>query len=58
MKKKKKKKKSFVKANIRAFLQSFSFIPLMASEEMIFEYLFPNLGFRLPYQPIKFRGLD
>ena len=30
----------------------------MASEEMIFEYLFANLSFRLPWQPIKFRGLD
>ena len=39
-------------------LQSFSFIPLMASVEMIFEYFFANLAFRLPWQPIKFRGLD
>ena len=29
------------------FLQSFIFIPLMASEEMIFEYFFSNLAFRL-----------
>ena len=28
----------------------------MASEEKIFEYL--NLAFRLPWQPIKFSGLD
>ena len=25
---------------------------------MIFEYFFSNLGFRLPWQPIKFTGLD
>ena len=31
------------------FLQSFSFIPLTAIEEMIFEYLFANLSFRLPW---------
>ena len=36
----------------------FSFIPLMASEEMFFEYLFANLAIRLPWQPIKFSGLD
>ena len=30
----------------------------MASVEMIFEYVFANLAFRLPWQPIKFRGLD
>ena len=29
----------------------------MASEE-IFEYFFPNSAFRLPWQLIKFRGLD
>ena len=29
------------------FLQSFSFIPLMVSEEMIFEYFFTNLAFWL-----------
>ena len=29
----------------------------MASE-MIFLYLFTNLAFQLPWQPIKFRGLD
>ena len=39
-------------------LQSFSFIPLMASEEQIFEHFFANLAFRLPWQPIKFSGLD
>ena len=36
----------------------FSFIPLMASEEMIFLYFFGNLSFWLPLQPIKFSGLD
>ena len=30
----------------------------MASEAKIFEYLFANLAFRLPRQPIKFRDLD
>ena len=30
----------------------------MASEEMIFENLFGNLAFLLPWQPIKFNGLD
>ena len=39
-------------------MQSFSFIPLMTSEEMIFEYFFENLHFMLPWQPIKFSDLD
>ena len=30
----------------------------MASEQMIFEYFFTNLTFRLPWQSIKFSGLD
>ena len=30
----------------------------MASEEKIFEYFFKKLAFRLPWQPIKFSGLD
>ena len=30
----------------------------MASEEMSFEYFFGNLAFRLPWQPLKFSGLD
>ena len=30
----------------------------MASEEMISEEFFSNLAFWLPWQPIKFRGLD
>ena len=38
-------------------MQSFSFIPLMASEK-IFEYFFENLVFRLPWQPIKISDLD
>ena len=38
-------------------LQSFSFIPLIASEK-IFEYFFANLAFWLPWQPIKFSSLD
>ena len=40
------------------FTQSFSFIPLMASEKKIFEYFFKNLVFRLPWQPIKISDLD
>ena len=40
-------------------MQSFSFIPLMASEKKIFEYFFlENLAFRLPWQPIKISDLD
>ena len=45
-------------ATLGTFQQSFNFIPLMASEEMIFEYLFANLAFRLPWQPIKFSDLN
>ena len=30
----------------------------MASEEIISEYFFANLSFQLPWQPIKFIGLD
>ena len=41
-----------------ACMQRFSFIPLMISEEKIFEYVFENLPFMLPWQPIKFRDLD
>ena len=37
-------------------MQSFSFIPLMASEKRIF--FFENLAFRLPWQPIKISDLD
>ena len=41
------------------FLQNFNFIPLMASEDMIFDFfVFANLAFRLPWQPIKLRVLD
>ena len=43
---------------MKTFLQSFRFIPLMASEEKFFEYSFANLSFRLPWQPIKFSSLD
>ena len=46
-------------------MQSFSFNPLMTSEEMIFFnilvvffFFFANLAFRLPWQPIKFSGLE
>ena len=40
------------------YMQSFSFIPLTASEEKIFEYFFEILTFMLPWQPIKFSNLD
>ena len=30
----------------------------MISEEMIVEYIFASLAFRLPWQPIKFSGLE
>ena len=40
-------------------MQSFSFMPLMASEKKIFEkQKFKNLAFRLPWQPIKISNLD
>ena len=39
-------------------MQSFSFIPLMASEEKIFEHFFKTLPFMLPWQPIKLSNLD
>ena len=39
-------------------MPKFSFIPLMISEEKIFEYFFENLPFMLPWQPIKFSDLD
>ena len=32
--------------------------PLTASEEKTFEYVFEDLPFMLPWQPIKFRDLD
>ena len=38
--------------------QRFSFIPITASEEKIFEYFFENVPFMLPWQPIKFSNLD
>ena len=49
---------TFVGLMLRKFLQSFSFTSLLASEEMIFEILFTNLAFLLPWKPIKFSGLD
>ena len=49
----------YVAANVMNIIQSFSFIPLMASEKKIFEYVFfKNLAFRLPWQPIKISDLD
>ena len=43
---------------LETILQSFSFIPQTASEELIFEYFFENLPFMLPWQSIKFSDLD
>ena len=41
------------------FMQSFSFIPLMASDKKIFEYfIFENLAIRFPWQPIKISDFD
>ena len=41
------------------FVQSFSFIPLLASEKKIFEYFsLENLAFRLPWQPVKISDFD
>ena len=49
----------FVEANVMNFLQSFSFIPLYCFwGDDFFKHLFANLSFRLPWQPIKFSGLD
>ena len=39
-------------------MQTFSFIPLTASEEKIFLYFFENLPLMLLWQPIKFSDLD
>ena len=48
-----------VEANVMKCMQSFSFIPFMASEKNIFEYFFfKNLAFQLPWQPIKINNLD
>ena len=51
---------TFVEANVMNiyFLPSFSFTPLMDSEEMMFENVFANLAFLLPWQPVKFSVLD
>ena len=48
----------FGEANAMNISTKFQLYPLMASEEMIFEYFVSNLAFRFPWQPIKFRGLD
>ena len=39
-------------------MQSFNFIPLMASEKKIFEHFFFNLAFLLPWQPTKISDFD
>ena len=44
---------------LKPFLQRFSFIPLIASEEIIFvEDVFAKLAFQLPLQAILSSGLD
>ena len=48
----------YVEANVMNIYAKFSFIPITASEEKIFEYFFENLPFMLPWQPIKFGDLD
>ena len=58
-----KKKKGIISQRLRLwiFLQSFNFIPLMASEKMIIFldiFVCANLAFRLPWQPIRFSSLD
>ena len=40
------------------FLQSFSFVPHMALRRWFLYVFFANIKFRLPWQPIKFSGLD
>ena len=37
---------------------SFSFIPLMASEEKIFDFFFQNISLSVPWQPIIINDLD
>ena len=39
-------------------MQSFSFIPLMASEKKILNFFFKHLAFRLPWKPIKLSDFD
>ena len=48
----------FIEANVVNISANFQLCPLVVFEEMIFEYFFSNLAFQLPWQPIKFRGLD
>ena len=48
------KKHSFVEANVMNISTKFKFHPL----EMTSEYFFANLTFMLPWQPIKFSGLN
>ena len=43
---------------LETILQSFSFIPYTASEELIFEYFFTNFACWLPWEPIKLRGYN
>ena len=40
------------------FMQSFTFIPLMASEKKSCVYFLEHLAFRLPCQPIKISDFD
>ena len=48
----------FVDANAMKNFAKFQLYPLKASEELIFEYMFANLAFWLPWQLIKFRSFD
>ena len=48
---------NFVEAHVMNMSKNFSFIPLMAHEEMILELFFANITFRLQWQLIKFNGL-
>ena len=52
----------YVEANVMKIYESFSFIPLMASEKKLHGFrgdvVFKNLAFRLPWQPIKISDLD
>ena len=40
------------------FLQTFSYTPIIGSEELILEYCVYKFSLSLPRQPIKFQGLD
>ena len=52
------KKPHFAEANVINISAKFQLYPLHGFWEDNFEFVFANLGFSLPWQPIKFRGLD